>query len=82
LHLLNGSTTNEKIKEGGVVKTLLKTKRPEEVVEELYLRCLARKPSGKELEKISGFIKEGAPEDTLNDLFWSLLNSKEFIFNH
>ena len=82
LHLLNGSTTNDKIKEGGVVKALLKTKKPEEVVEELYLRCLGRKPTDKELVKITDFLKDGKPEDTLNDLFWSLLNSKEFIFNH
>lgn len=82
LHLLNGSTTNDKIKEGGVVNALLKTKKPEEVVEELYLGCLARKPTEKELAKITGFLKDGNPEDNLNDLFWSLLNSKEFIFNH
>jgi hypothetical protein len=82
LHLLNGSTTNDKIKEGGVVKALLKDKAPPQVVEELYLRCLSRKPDGKELEKINGFLKDGKPEDVLSDLFWSLLNSKEFIFNH
>ena len=44
--------------------------------------ALLKGMSGKELEKISGFLNEGKPEDTLNDLFWSLLNSKEFIFNH
>ncbi|MCI0746224.1 MAG: DUF1549 domain-containing protein, partial [Verrucomicrobia subdivision 3 bacterium] len=83
LHLLNGATTNDKIKEGGVVKALLKSKKPEEIVEELYLRCLSRKPSDKELAKISGFLKNNtSPEEVLNDLFWSLLNSKEFIFNH
>ena len=81
-HLLNGSTTNEKIKEGGVVNALLKDKAPPQIVDELYLRCLGRKPSPKELEKINGFMKDGKAEDVLNDLFWSLLNSKEFIFNH
>jgi hypothetical protein len=82
LHLLNGSTTNEKIKEGGVIKALLKDKAPEQIVDELYLRCLSRKPSATESEKIKGFLKDGKAEDVLNDLFWSLLNSKEFIFNH
>jgi hypothetical protein len=82
LHLLNGSTTNDKIKEGGVVKALLKDKAAQQVVEHLYLSCLSRKPSPKELEKINGFLNDGKPEDVLNDLFWSLLNSKEFIFNH
>jgi hypothetical protein len=84
LHLLNGNTTNEKIKEGGIVKAMLKAKKtPEEIVEELYLRCLGRKADAKELAKINGFLKDAKnPEDVLNDLFWSLLNSKEFIFNH
>jgi hypothetical protein len=84
LHLLNGNSTNEKIKEGGMVKTMLKAKKtPDQVVEELYLRCLSRKPGADELSKINGFLKDAKnPEDVLNDLFWSLLNSKEFIFNH
>jgi hypothetical protein len=82
LHLLNGSTTNEKIKEGGVIKALLKDKAPPQIVDDLYLRCLGRKPGPQELEKVNGFMKDGKPEDVLNDLFWSLLNSKEFIFNH
>ncbi len=84
LHLLNGNSTNEKIKEGGVVKAMLKAnKTPDQVVEELYLRCLGRKPGADELAKINAFLKDTKnPEDVLNDLFWSLLNSKEFIFNH
>jgi hypothetical protein len=29
------------------------------------------------------FFTEGRPEEeVLNDLFWAVLNSKEFIFNH
>jgi hypothetical protein len=84
LHLLNGSTVQDKINEGAVVKKLLKAgKSTDEVIEELYLRCLARKPTEKEKTKLSGFFKDAkSPEPVLNDLFWSLLNSKEFIFNH
>jgi hypothetical protein len=56
---------------------------PDEIIEDLYLRCLARQPSDKELSKLKGFLKDATnPEPALNDLFWSLLNSKEFIFNH
>jgi hypothetical protein len=84
LHLLNGSTVQDKIAEGAVVKKLLKAgKTSDEVIEELYLRCLARKPTDKEKAKLATFFKDAkSPEPVLNDLFWSLLNSKEFIFNH
>jgi len=84
LHLLNGDTLETKIEQGGVVKTLLKEGRtPDEVIENLYLRCLARKPTTDELAKLQPFFKDGAkPEQVLDDVFWSLLNAKEFVFNH
>jgi len=84
LHLLNGNTVNDKIQSGEAVKKLLKAgKTAPQIIEELYLRCLARKPTAEELGKLSGFIKDPAKqEQVLNDLFWSLLNSKEFLFNH
>ncbi len=84
LHLLNGNTTQEKTQSGGVVKKLLKDKKStEEIVEELYLRCLARKPTPDELSRLKGFIRDDKKsEPVLNDIFWALLNSKEFIFNH
>ncbi len=87
LHLLNGDTVNNKLQQGGVVSKLMKDgRKPEEIVDELYLRCLARKPTEKERAKVGEFLAEARePKDqavVLNDLFWSLLNSKEFMFNH
>jgi hypothetical protein len=84
LHLLNGNTVSEKINEGGVIKAMLKSgEKRDEIVDDLYLRCFARKPTEKELAAVNGFFKEGKKEDqVLTDLFWALLNSKEFIFNH
>jgi hypothetical protein len=84
LHLLNGATVEKKIGEGGVIKSLLKEKRtPEQIVENLYLRCMARPPTQEERGKLSGFLKDCTdPEPVLQDAFWSLLNAKEFVFNH
>ena len=67
-----------------MVKKLIKQgKTPEEIIGDLYLRCLSRPPSAEELTKLKSFLKDGkAPEQVLSDVFWSLLNSKEFIFNH
>jgi hypothetical protein len=84
LHLLNGNTLQNKIEDGGVAKGLLKDgKTPEQVIENLYYRCFSRGPTEKELTKLKGFLDGDAkPEQVLNDIFWSLLNSKEFVFNH
>ena len=85
LHLLNGSTVNSKCTQGGVVaKALAAKKTPDQIIDDLYMRCLARKPSSTEKEQLMAFVgEEGrADVDVLNDLFWAVLNSKEFIFNH
>jgi hypothetical protein len=84
LHLLNGNTIERKIEQGEVVKKLLNEgRKPEEVIHALYVRCLGRKPSDEELKKLEEFLSsEAKPEQVLNDVFWSLLNAKEFVFNH
>jgi hypothetical protein len=84
LHLLNGDAVNAKVINGGVVKKLLKDGRtPPEIIEELYLRTLNRFPTETERTKLQMFFADGkAPDVVLNDLFWSLLNAKEFLFNH
>ena len=86
LHLLNGDTVNARIVQGNVVKKLLDAKKPApEVLDELYIRCLGRKPSEDEVKKI---LPQVVSEDKsalklgLEDVFWALLNSNEFIFNH
>ena len=84
LHLLNGTTVEGKINEGGLVKNLLKAGNTrEQIIDELYLRCFGRKPASGEQSKLLTFFKDGkAADQVLNDLFWALLNSKEFLFNH
>ena len=73
-----------KIEQGGVVKKLLqKGKTPDQIIENLYLRCLSRRPTEQEVAKLKEFFAPGAkPEQVLNDIFLSLLNAKEFVFNH
>ena len=84
LHLLNGSTVEGKINEGGLVRKLVKAGRqPSEIVDDLYLRCFARLPAAGEKEKLLAHLQDDQkPEQVLTDVFWALLNSKEFIFNH
>jgi hypothetical protein len=84
LHLINGDTVNGKIAQGGVIKRLIEEKKfPEERVVDLYLRCFSRMPTREELDKLVPLLAPGAnQEQALQDLFWALLNSREFLFNH
>jgi hypothetical protein len=84
LHLLNGETLQNKIDQGRVIKNLLKSgKDRDEILKNLYLRCFSRMPTGDELEKLGKFFTpDSDPAQVLSDAFWSLLNAKEFVFNH
>ena len=87
LHLLNGDTTQQRIRQGKVVENLLKeNKSPSEVITHLYLTVLSRPPTDMEREKLLAAVTEhkdpATTREALEDTFWALLNSKEFIFNH
>jgi len=84
LHLLNGDTVNAKIQQGGIPKRLIDAKTsPADALSELYLRCLSRRPTPAELEKLQPNFGPGANQAlALEDVFWALLNSREFLFNH
>jgi hypothetical protein len=84
LHLLNGETTQKKIKEGGVARRLLaRPMSPAEAVEDLYLRCLSRPPTPEEAAELAPVLDTGGdPAAAVDDVFWALLNAKEFIFTH
>ena len=86
LHLLNGDTVNARIQQGAVVKKLVDAgRKAPEILDELYIRCLGRRPTEEEAKKI---LPQVASEDRnalrqgLEDVFWALLNANEFIFNH
>jgi hypothetical protein len=52
-------------------------------VEEIYLVTLSRPPRPEETAKASGWVMAaGDPREGLQDLLWTLLNSREFLFNH
>lgn len=84
LHLLNGEATNGKIQQGNVVKQLLdEGKDSKGVASELIRMCYARSPRAVELDAIEKQLSGYAsPQEGLEDLFWALLNSNEFVFNH
>jgi hypothetical protein len=87
LHLINGETVHQRIQQGKVVQDMIdQKKQPAEIIESLYLRTLTRKPTAKETEHLLAAVQQGQnpaeQKQILEDIFWALLNSKEFIFNH
>jgi mono/diheme cytochrome c family protein len=88
LHLLNGPAVTQKVEAGGLVKRLLaEGKTPEQVIEEIYLRSFSRKPTAEETKQLIAQVAsvgedKAQRELVLNDVFWAVLNSKEFMFNH
>ncbi len=87
LHLLNGSSTNRRIDDGKIVSGLIASNKSDrEVIEHLYLSTLTRMPTSKEINTLLGYLSELDSNEQRQlihqDIFWSLLNSKEFIFNH
>ncbi|MES2920876.1 MAG: PSD1 and planctomycete cytochrome C domain-containing protein [Verrucomicrobiota bacterium] len=87
LHLLNGDTTQKRVRDGKLVEKLLnERKSPADVITDLYLTVLSRLPTDVEREKLLAAVDEqkepAKVRETLEDVFWALLNSKEFIFNH
>jgi len=85
LHLQNGDDVAQKLRSGdGRLAALLKEKKTDaQLTEELFLATLSRPPSAKETEAVTKALGDGgARDEVFRDLFWALLNSKEFTFNH
>ena len=86
LHLLNGNTVHQRIKQGGLVKQWLAEKKsPEQVIEEIYPRCLSRMPTEGERDRLIATLPTEEKKESpaaLHDVFWAVLNSREFLFNH
>ena len=84
LHMLNGTTIHNKIQQGGIVKELIAAgKAPPQIIESLYIRCLSRRPEPAEMERLMAVVTSAEnPQVGLEDVFWAVLNSREFVFNH
>jgi hypothetical protein len=90
LHLNNGKTLNDKLRATtGRIEGWLKEKiDDEEAIRRLYRLALSRDPTAAENKKFKALLaeaaedKEGGRRAALEDLFWAVLASKEFVFNH
>jgi hypothetical protein len=89
LHVNNGKTLNDKIRaKNSRIETWLRDKvTDEEAVRRLFVLALCREPTEAEQKKFQTLLAEAAADpkasrrEALEDLFWSVLASKEFMFN-
>jgi hypothetical protein len=89
LHVNNGKTLNDKLraKTSRVSRWLAGKVSDEEAVRRVYLLALSRTPSATELARFKKLLAEatssgGSRREALEDLFWAVLTSREFVFNH
>jgi hypothetical protein len=86
LHLYNGETVNKKLAtKGSAAERAAGESDNARIVEELYLAALSRLPGTDERESLVRELTAATDENrgqTIEDLYWSVLTSREFLFNH
>jgi hypothetical protein len=83
LHLINGSTINDKLVSDLGLVAELPEKTNREIIEILYLRAFSRYPWPGEVNAWDTMLPAGeGRREAVADLVWAVLNSREFSANH
>jgi hypothetical protein len=87
LHIANGDTLNKKLfaKDNALTKLLAAKMPDEKLVEEASLACLSRLPTAAEKAKFLKALadtKDSERRTALEDVYWALMSSREYLFNH
>jgi hypothetical protein len=85
LLMISGGLLNRKVADPkGRVATLIAAKAPApKAVEDVFLCTVSRPPTPRETqEAVADIAAAASPKEGLEDLLWTLLNTREFQFNH
>ena len=87
LHISNGVTINERLRDPqSCVQNAIAEELPvAEVVQQAFLATLARHPTESELDQLSQVIQQTPADErvtALEDLYWGIMSTREFLFNH
>ncbi|MCE2812629.1 MAG: DUF1549 and DUF1553 domain-containing protein [Planctomycetaceae bacterium] len=84
MHLVVGDTIRDRLSSPGFFKALLDSQvEPEQIIESLFVRALSRKPTAEERVDLMAFVSGNEKsQEVYEDIFWALMNSTEFLFNH
>ena len=87
LHIANGDTLNQKLaaKDNRLAKLLADGKPDAAIIDAAYALTLSRSPTGRERDGVLKALAAAPPDEkraALEDVFWGLMSSREFLFNH
>ena len=96
LHVINGETLNGKLRaeENNIAAFLKLGLSDRKILEHLFLAAFSRYPTESENETILGELKNARADhsserartrgrrESIEDLMWALLTTREFLFNH
>jgi len=87
LHLINGDTILQKLgsAQGRLRRSLAEKREPASMLEDPWLAAYGRMPSPDEAQRMLAVVPAGDAKAVLaawEDIYWSVLNSKEFLFQH
>lgn len=82
LRLMNSAQTNNPL-QGVVSRASQGSKAPAQVIENIFLTVLSRRPTVAEMQRYSQYVsQQGNSQAAYTDIVWALLNSSEFALNH
>lgn len=86
LHLLNSPEVNAKIshRHGTARKLADSSLTDSQIIDEIYLGTLTRYPTDDERQLMTSAFEAAAGQRRMavEDILWSVLNTKEFLYNH
>lgn len=87
LHINNGVTINDRLSadKSCVAKAMEDKQSATKIVRHAYMRALSREPTPDEEAGLVTILTEAADDERrecIEDLYWSILSSREFLFNH
>ena len=87
LHISNGNTVNERLRneKSCVAKVIDAEIENNRILEDAFLTTLARQPSGAEVEQLLPVLETASKDqrrEVIEDLYWGIMSSREFLFNH
>lgn len=87
LHISNGVTINERLRDpkSCVQSTLASQMDVAEIINRAFKSSLSRRPTKDEVDRLSRLIQQTPDQERLlaiEDLYWSIMSTREFMFNH
>jgi hypothetical protein len=84
LHLQNSDNLLQKFKDGAgnLQRWVTSFETAEPLIEQLFLATYSRLPTDEERAAVQAAFEQEERAVAAQDLFWALLNAKEFTFNH